>query len=46
MFFSVSAQEVDEYCGMEVFPPKETSHGTAFAISWYEGDRGVINSLD
>lgn len=35
---SVAVQEVDDYRGVEVFPPKGTSHGTVFSTTWYEDD--------
>ncbi|KAI2721012.1 CAZyme family GH31 [Penicillium roqueforti] len=35
---SVAVQDVDDYRGVEVFPPKGTSHGTVFATTWYEDD--------
>lgn len=28
----------DDYRGIEIFPPKRTSHGTTFSNSWYEDD--------
>jgi hypothetical protein len=31
-------QEIDDYRGVEVFPPKGTSHGTIFTTTWYEDD--------
>jgi alpha-glucosidase (family GH31 glycosyl hydrolase) len=35
---SVAVQEIDDYRGVEVFPPKGTSHGTVFSTTWYEDD--------
>ncbi|EXJ62257.1 alpha-glucosidase [Cladophialophora yegresii CBS 114405] len=28
----------DDYRGVEIFPPKGSSHGTAFTTTWYEDD--------
>ncbi|KAK5940727.1 hypothetical protein PMZ80_007144 [Knufia obscura] len=30
--------EEDDYRGIEIFPPKSSSHGTRFSTSWYEDD--------
>ncbi|KAJ9662049.1 hypothetical protein H2198_001591 [Neophaeococcomyces mojaviensis] len=30
--------EEDDYRGLEIFPPRGTSHGTEFSTSWYEDD--------
>ncbi|KAF4550594.1 putative glycosyl hydrolases family 31 protein 2 [Elsinoe fawcettii] len=30
--------EEDDYRGLEIFPPKGSSHGTTFMSSWYEDD--------
>lgn len=30
--------EEDDYRGIEIFPPKATSHGITFSNSWYEDD--------
>lgn len=35
---SVAVQEIDDYRGVEIFPPKGSSHGRVFRNSWLEDD--------
>ncbi|PYH41529.1 putative alpha-glucosidase [Aspergillus saccharolyticus JOP 1030-1] len=35
---SVAVEELDDYRGVEVFPPKGTSHDQVFSTTWYEDD--------
>ncbi|KAJ5585138.1 uncharacterized protein N7459_004938 [Penicillium hispanicum] len=35
---SLSVSELDDYRGVEIFPPKGTSHGNVFSTTWYEDD--------
>ena len=35
---SLAVQEVDDYRGVEIFPPQGSSHGHVFSSSWYEDD--------
>ncbi|KAJ5215104.1 hypothetical protein N7468_010783 [Penicillium chermesinum] len=35
---SVHTRELDDYRGVEIFPPKGTSHGNVFENTWYEDD--------
>ena len=35
---SQGVEELDDYRGVEVFPPKGTSHGNVFSNTWYEDD--------
>jgi alpha-glucosidase (family GH31 glycosyl hydrolase) len=35
---SQGVEELDDYRGVEVFPPQGTSHGNVFSITWYEDD--------
>ena len=35
----------DDWRGVEIFPPKGTSHGTVFSNTWYEDD-GISNKPD
>ncbi|BCR83707.1 putative alpha-glucosidase [Aspergillus chevalieri] len=35
---SLAVQEVDDYRGVEIFPPKGSSHGRMFVNSWFEDD--------
>ncbi|KAJ5818704.1 hypothetical protein N7474_004295 [Penicillium riverlandense] len=35
---SQAVQEVDDYRGVEIFPPKCSSHGNVFANTWHEDD--------
>lgn len=35
---SLAVSEVDDYRGVEIFPPKGTSHGHVFASTWFEDD--------
>ncbi|RAH82098.1 hypothetical protein BO86DRAFT_312341 [Aspergillus japonicus CBS 114.51] len=35
---SLAVEEVDDYRGVEIFPPKASSHGQVFVNTWYEDD--------
>ncbi|KAJ5947171.1 hypothetical protein N7466_000186 [Penicillium verhagenii] len=35
---SLGVKELDDYRGVEVFPPKGSSHGTVFENTWFEDD--------
>lgn len=35
---SKGVEELDDYRGVEIFPPKGTSHGNVFQTTWYEDD--------
>jgi alpha-glucosidase (family GH31 glycosyl hydrolase) len=35
---SQGVEELDDYRGVEVFPPQGTSHGNVFSTTWYEDD--------
>ncbi|KAL4758236.1 putative alpha-glucosidase [Aspergillus foveolatus] len=35
---SLAITELDDYRGVEIFPPHSTSHGTVFTTSWMEDD--------
>lgn len=35
---SVAVDEVDDYRGVEIFPPRGTSHGNVFETTWFEDD--------
>ncbi|KAJ5677653.1 uncharacterized protein N7477_003286 [Penicillium maclennaniae] len=35
---SQGVEELDDYRGVEVFPPKGTSHGNVFSNTWFEDD--------
>lgn len=35
---SLGVEELDDYRGVEIFPPKGTSHGNVFSTTWYEDD--------
>ncbi|KAF9892752.1 hypothetical protein FE257_001154 [Aspergillus nanangensis] len=35
---SVAVEELDNYRGVEIFPPKSSSHGNVFSNTWYEDD--------
>ncbi|KAJ5122623.1 hypothetical protein N7526_009560 [Penicillium atrosanguineum] len=35
---SQGVEELDDYRGVEVFPPQGTSHGNVFSNTWYEDD--------
>lgn len=35
---SLAVPEVDDYRGIEIFPPKGTSHGRVFKNTWFEDD--------
>ncbi|KAJ5679071.1 hypothetical protein N7462_007315 [Penicillium macrosclerotiorum] len=35
---SRGVQELDDYRGVEIFPPQGSSHGTVFDYTWYEDD--------
>jgi alpha-glucosidase (family GH31 glycosyl hydrolase) len=35
---SMAVDEIDDYRGVEIFPPKGTSHGNVFSKTWYEDD--------
>ena len=35
---SLAVQEVDDYRGVEIFPPRGSSHGRVFSSTWYEDD--------
>jgi alpha-glucosidase (family GH31 glycosyl hydrolase) len=35
---SQGVEELDDYRGVEIFPPKSTSHGNVFSNTWYEDD--------
>jgi alpha-glucosidase (family GH31 glycosyl hydrolase) len=35
---SQGVEELDDYRGVEIFPPKGTSHGNVFSNTWYEDD--------
>lgn len=35
---SLAVSEVDDYRGVEIFPPKGASHGHVFAHTWFEDD--------
>ncbi|KAL4940561.1 hypothetical protein BDV06DRAFT_224004 [Aspergillus oleicola] len=35
---SVSIDEIDDYRGVEIFPPRKSSHGTKFSTTWMEDD--------
>lgn len=35
---SLAVSEVDDYRGVEIFPPKGASHGRVFENSWFEDD--------
>jgi hypothetical protein len=35
---SQGVKEIDDYRGVEVFPPQGSSHGTVFTNTWYEDD--------
>jgi alpha-glucosidase (family GH31 glycosyl hydrolase) len=35
---SVAVEEVDDYRGVEIFPPRGTSHRQVFSTTWFEDD--------
>ncbi|KAF7164248.1 hypothetical protein CNMCM6106_000829 [Aspergillus hiratsukae] len=35
---SLAVEELDNYRGVEIFPPKGTSHGRVFSSTWFEDD--------
>lgn len=35
---SVAVEELDDYRGVEIFPPHGSSHGQAFSTTWFEDD--------
>ncbi|KAB8226123.1 glycosyl hydrolases family 31-domain-containing protein [Aspergillus novoparasiticus] len=35
---SVAVEELDDYRGVEIFPPRGSSHGQAFSTTWFEDD--------
>ncbi|RAL09536.1 putative alpha-glucosidase [Aspergillus homomorphus CBS 101889] len=37
---SVAVEELDDYRGVEIFPPRGSSHGQVFSTTWYE-DNGI-----
>lgn len=41
---SCESLEEDDYRGIEIFPPKESSHGNTFSTTWYEDDGLSLNA--
>lgn len=35
---SVAVKEIDDYRGVEIFPPRGSSHGQVFSTTWFEDD--------
>lgn len=41
---SVAVKEVDDYRGVEIFPPRGSSHDNVFSTTWFEDDGISVNS--
>ncbi|KAG2418411.1 alpha-glucosidase precursor [Aspergillus terreus] len=41
---SVAVEEVDDYRGVEIFPPRGSSHDNVFSTTWFEDDGISVNS--